>query len=67
MVAGAALHMTGAGNRSIDCAARVPAAGTRPTATMEQVKQLLQDMPANCDYNVNDRTKPEALWACKRT
>jgi hypothetical protein len=50
----------GAGNRSIDCAARPVTGNEQPTTTTEQFKQLLQGMPDNCSYSINDRTKPNA-------
>lgn len=62
------LRDQGAGNRSIDCAARpVPATdGHHATTTTEQVQQLLQEMKDNCSYDINDRTKPDAVWACRK-
>ena len=59
--------VAGAGNRSIDGAAQSPPDGSPPTTTTEQVKELLQSMKDNCDYSINDRTKPDALWACRKT
>jgi hypothetical protein len=41
------------------------AANEQPTTTTEQFKQLLQQMADNCSYSINDRTKPDAEWACK--
>ncbi|WIA11777.1 hypothetical protein OEZ85_011871 [Tetradesmus obliquus] len=58
------LKDAGGANRSIDCAARPAAAGEAPTTTTEQFKQLLQQMPDSCSYSINDRTKPDAEWAC---
>lgn len=56
-------HTTaGAGNRSIDCAGRAVTDASLATSSTEQVKQLLTDMPHNCDYTVNDRTQPDAVF-----
>lgn len=62
------LGAAGAGNRSIDCAARPlsSADSHQPTTTTEQVKQLLQEMKDNCSYDINDRMRPDAVWACRK-
>jgi hypothetical protein len=35
---------------------------SQATSSTEQVKQLLQEMPQNCDYSINDRTQPNAVF-----
>jgi hypothetical protein len=52
----------GAANRSIDCAGRAVSDASQATTNTEQVKQLLQEMPHNCDYSINDRTQPNAVF-----
>lgn len=52
----------GAANRSIDCAGRAVSDPSQATSSTEQVKQLVQEMPQNCDYSINDRTQPNAVF-----
>lgn len=54
----------GAGNRSIDCAAKLPGDGP-PTKTRDDFKALFAGLQGSCDYSINDRTKPDAAWACR--
>jgi len=54
--------LAGAANRSIDCAGLVVVDAAQATTATEQVKQLLQEMPDNCDYSINDRTLPDAVF-----
>lgn len=52
----------GAADRSIDCAGRAVSDAAQATTTTEQVKQLLVEMPDNCNYSINDRTQPDAAF-----
>ncbi|KAF8071046.1 SARED1 [Scenedesmus sp. PABB004] len=63
-VAALALRDRGAGNRSVDVAARPARAGEAATTTLEQFAALFGGMNANCSYAINDRTAPGAAWAC---
>jgi uncharacterized protein YbjT (DUF2867 family) len=56
------LRDEGAGNRSIDCAGRAVSDASQATNSMDQVRQLLTEMPLNADYTINDRTQPDALF-----
>jgi len=63
-VASLLLKDEGAGNRSVDCAAKLPGDG-QPTKTIDDFRALFAGLKGTCDYSINDRTKPDAIWACK--
>jgi hypothetical protein len=55
--------LVGVLNRSLDCAAKLPKDGA-PTTTLDDFKQLFQSVAGSCNYTINDRTSPAAVWAC---
>jgi hypothetical protein len=52
----------GAGDRSIDCCGRAVSDASQATSSTQQVKQLLAEMSLNCNYALNDRTQPDAVF-----
>jgi hypothetical protein len=32
--------------------------------TTEAFRRLFEELPGSCDYNINDRTAPDAVFAC---
>lgn len=62
-VAAVLLRDSGVLNRSLDCAAKLPKDGP-PTTTLDDFKQLFQSLQVSCNYTINDRTSPDAVWAC---
>lgn len=56
------LRDEGAGNRSIDCCGRAVSDASQATSSTQQVKQLLAEMSLNCNYTLNDRTQPDAVF-----
>jgi hypothetical protein len=58
--------LPGAANLSFDCAGR-KLASSEPDAAMtpDEVRQLLGSV-GTCDYSINDRTKPGAVFVMAR-